>query len=100
MPIDTTEKKLEERIEDALTSEQRLTNTRSPLKIYTSDYTHEVFFPPVEERRNIGTYLTEESDKINNVTGSIRQAVEHLKEYRKSLISHTVTGKIDIRNEV
>ena len=29
----------------------------------------------------------------------VRQAIDHLKEYRTALISAAVTGKIDVRNE-
>ena len=54
---------------------------------------------PVEEQRAIATYLDRETAKIDALTGKIRQAIDHLKEFRTALISAAVTGKIDVRGQ-
>ena len=41
--------------------------------------------------------LDEEKNKIDNLIRTQIQLLEKLKEYRSSIISHTVTGKIDVR---
>ncbi len=43
--------------------------------------------------------LDRETAKIDALTGKIRQAIEHLKEFRTALISAAVTGKIDVREQ-
>ena len=54
---------------------------------------------PLAEQRIIADFLDRETAKIDALTGKIRQAIEHLKEFRTALISAAVTGKIDVREE-
>ena len=57
-----------------------------------------ISFPPsFEERLSINNYILEESLKIDTLILKQNQLIEKLKEYRASIISHAVTGKIDIR---
>jgi type I restriction enzyme S subunit len=56
--------------------------------------------PPREEQRAIAAFLERETARIAALIGSVRDAVDRLKEYRTALISAAVTGKIDVREEV
>lgn len=53
-----------------------------------------------EERLSINNYILEESLKIDTLILKQNQLIEKLKEYRASIISHAVTGKIDVREFV
>ena len=53
--------------------------------------------PPLPEQRFIAAYLDEETEKLDLLVGKVEEAVERLQEYRTSLITAAVTGKIDIR---
>lgn len=55
--------------------------------------------PPYTEQKAIAEYLNAESTNINNVISGIKKKTMLLKEYHQSLISHVVTGKIDVRQE-
>ncbi len=55
--------------------------------------------PPQEERRRIAEYLEREATSIDALVNRVRQAIEHLHEFRTALISAAVTGKIDVREE-
>lgn len=52
------------------------------------------------EQTQIVDYLDEQTQKIDSTIEKEAQRIELLKEYRQSLISEVVTGKIDVRNEV
>lgn len=58
-----------------------------------------IFFcePPLEEQIQIASYLDQETQKIDLLIGKINKQIELLNEYKISLISHAVTGKIDVR---
>lgn len=53
--------------------------------------------PPKSEQQEIVEYLDKEKNKIDNLIYKQKTLIEKLKEYRSSIISHAVTGKIDIR---
>lgn len=53
-----------------------------------------VFCPPFDEQKNIVTYLDEQTQLIDQTIQQEEQKIELLKEYRQSLISEVVTGKI------
>ena len=55
--------------------------------------------PPRSERWEIAGYLDCETTRIDALISKIRQAINHLKEFRTALISAAVTGKIDVREE-
>jgi len=66
-------------------------------------YTYEKFLntilviPHLGEQQEIINYLDEKIEEINSLKKEIEQQIQNLKEYRQSLISETVTGKIDVR---
>ena len=53
--------------------------------------------PPVPEQEKIVVFIRKETAKIDTLISNIRQAIDHLKEFRSALISAAVTGKIDVR---
>ena len=56
--------------------------------------------PPDSEQRKIADYLNNKTRQIDELITAEQRKIELLKEYRQSLISEAVTGKIDVRNEV
>ncbi len=57
-------------------------------------------FPPVHEQDKITNFLNQKTEQIDELIAAEQRKIELLKEYRQSLISEAVTGKIDVRNEV
>jgi len=53
--------------------------------------------PPKPEQQKIFRYLDKATAKIDKTIQKIEKKINLLQEYKKSLIHHTVTGKIDIR---
>ena len=53
--------------------------------------------PPKEEQTQIVEYLDKQTQKIDSTIEKETQRIELLKEYRQSLISEVVTGKVDVR---
>ena len=56
-------------------------------------------YPPLNEQKQINTYLDKECERIANITNIINKHIKLLEEYKTSLIHHIVTGKIDVRGE-
>ena len=56
--------------------------------------------PPLKEQKQIVDYLNQKTAQTNELMAAEQRKIELLKEYRQSLISEAVTGKIDVRNEV
>lgn len=66
--------------------------------IETDDLLNFLFpVPPIEEQTAIIDYIKREASIINNLIDKYQQQINLIEEYRKSLISHAVTGKIDLR---
>ena len=59
---------------------------------FESDY---LIFPPLSEQSQIVSYLDKRCAKIDEAISRQEQLIEKLGEYRKSIIHHAVTGKID-----
>jgi type I restriction enzyme, S subunit len=59
-----------------------------------------VLTPPLPEQQQISDYLDRETSKIDRMVDTETKRTELLEEYRQSLISNVVTGKIDVRDEV
>jgi len=57
-----------------------------------------VLIPSNEEQTQIVEYLDEKTQKIDSTIEKETQRIELLKEYRQSLISEVVTGKVDVRD--
>jgi type I restriction enzyme, S subunit len=51
-------------------------------------------------QNQISNYLDKETTKIDTLIEKENQRIDLLKEYRQSLISEVVTGKVDVRDEV
>ena len=56
--------------------------------------------PSIEEQQQIIDHLDQETTKIDSTIEKETQRIDLLKEYRQSLISEVVTGKVDVRDEV
>lgn len=54
--------------------------------------------PQIDEQREIANYIDEKTLKIDNVVKKQLQIIAELQEFKSSLISDVVTGKIDVRN--
>ena len=56
--------------------------------------------PTYQEQKQIANFLDRKIQQIDELIAAEQRKIELLKEYRQSLISEAVTGKIDVRNEV
>ena len=56
--------------------------------------------PLYQEHKQIVDFLDRKTEQIDELIAAEQRKIELLKEYRQSLISETVTGKINVRNEV
>ncbi len=56
--------------------------------------------PPFEEQRKIVKHLDQATSKMDKTIEKIEKKIVLLEEYKKSLINHIVTGKIDVREAV
>ena len=66
------------------------------------EYTEGQYIPLIteEEQTQIADFLDHKTEQIDELISAEQRKIELLKEYRQSLISEAVTGKIDVRNEV
>ena len=55
--------------------------------------------PPYADQRAIAAFLDRETARIDALIEKIEKSIALLREYRTSLISTAVTGKIDVRKE-
>ena len=53
-----------------------------------------------QEQAQIANFLDHKTQKIDELRYNEQRSVELLKEYRQTLISEVVTGKVDVRSEV
>ena len=61
-------------------------------------FTHiDLLLPSLDEQQKIVAFLDTETARIDNLISKQKSLIEKLKEYRTSIISHAVTGKIDVR---
>ena len=60
----------------------------------------EIIVPPLSEQRIIVDFLDRKTSQIDELRSNEEQSIKLLREYRQSLISAVVTGKIDVRGEV
>ena len=56
--------------------------------------------PLHQEQKQIASFLDHKTQRIDELIATEQRKIELLKEYRQSLISEAVTGKIDVRNKV
>ena len=57
----------------------------------------EVPLPQLPDRQAIVGFLDSETARIDALIDKVRQAIDHIHEFRTALISAAVTGKIDVR---
>lgn len=57
-----------------------------------------VALPPIPEQKTIAAFLDQETSRIDQLKSKVQEAVVRLEEYRASLITQAVTGKIDVRS--
>ena len=55
---------------------------------------------PHSEQTQIVNFLDHKTAKIDELRSNEQRSLELLKEYRQTLISEVVTGKLDVRSEV
>lgn len=56
------------------------------------------FIPPPEEQIQIEEYLRIKEEQINRAISAIEKEITLIQDYKTSLISDVVTGKVDVRN--
>ena len=56
--------------------------------------------PLVDDQERIFAHIERETAKLDTLVAKYQRELELLAEYRASLISHAVTGKIDVRGMV
>ncbi len=56
-----------------------------------------IFLPPLYEQEQIGSFVDEETAKIDALEAEAQRAIDLLQERRTALISAAVTGQIDVR---
>jgi len=54
--------------------------------------------PPIEEQQEIIKYLDNYRSEMDNLISKYQKQIDLMQEYRTSLISQAVTGKIDVRD--
>ena len=61
---------------------------------------YEIILPSLEKQNEIVNYLNCKTNKIGNTIMDIEQQITKLQEYKKSIISEAVTGKIKIEEHI
>ena len=56
-----------------------------------------IFYPSLEEQQKIVEFLDEEIKSIRELISKYQSQIDLMQEYKTSLISKAVTGKIDVR---
>jgi type I restriction enzyme S subunit len=56
--------------------------------------------PDLTEQADIVSRIETECSRLDTIIDKFKKQIEHFKEYRTTLISEVVTGKIDVRDEV
>jgi type I restriction enzyme S subunit len=52
--------------------------------------------PPLAEQSKIASFLDDQCGRIDELLSEINTQINLLRQYRKSLISEAVTGKIEV----
>ena len=69
----------------------------SRLRLYPSKFLpFPTICPPIEEQKQIVSYLDAKSSKIDKLIANITKEIECIKEYKQRLISDVVTGQIKV----
>jgi len=73
------------------------TSNAQPLITATTIKNIKISLPPLKEQKEIANFLDEKTQKIDAITKTITTKITFLKEFRKTLINDTVTGKIKVK---
>ncbi len=71
--------------------------TRFGLSQYSFSDTY-ICFPSLKEQLSISSFLESETSKVDSLISKQQKIIELLKEKRQAVITHAVTGKIDVRD--
>lgn len=77
-----------------------LTSTINQLTVSTLENMIVSYVSDESEKYNICKFLTEETNKIDLIISSENRRINLLKEYRQSLISNVVTGKVRVTEDM
>ncbi len=82
-----------------LTIDLKSISAGSAVGTLNRNYIHAEYIalPSLNEQCQIADYIDQETSKIDQLIEKIVKQIEQLSEYKTSLISHAVTGKIDVR---
>ncbi|MDB2490870.1 restriction endonuclease subunit S [Flavobacteriaceae bacterium] len=87
---------------DSIIYRTQIQNLVKGVKVYsiTNKILKDTFLlcPPVKEQEAIAQHLDTQVNKMFESTEKLISSIKKLKEYRQSLISEAVTGKVDVRN--
>ena len=59
-----------------------------------------IICPTILDQQEIINYLNSQTSKIEQIILKIKSQIEKLQEFKQSLISSCVTGKIDVRDTI
>ena len=69
----------------------------SRLRLYPNKfYTFPLIVPPIDEQKQIVAFINERVSSIDSQISSIEKQIANLNEYKQSLISDVVTGKVKV----
>lgn len=75
----------------------KINQTTNVAAIYYKDLSGlRIIKPPFNEQKTIVSYLDEKNKKINSLISKVELQIKQLQEFRESLISSAVTGKIQV----
>lgn len=84
-----------------LNGEEQMTGSAGQKRVSTDFVANFVQgIPPLKEQKAIVTYLEEKTALIDKAIAVIEKEIELVSEYKTSLISSVVTGKLDVRDVV
>lgn len=63
---------------------------------FIKDFT--IGLPPIDEQQEIVDYIRSEKGRIDRLIATKHEQLKALKEFKSSVVSDVVTGKIDVRN--
>lgn len=81
--------------------EIKLLSNSTVIEVIYSYNLKEVFLPippTLKEQQEILKYIKEETSNVENLSSKYQKQIDLMQEYRTSLISQAVTGKIDVRD--
>lgn len=56
------------------------------------------YLPPLSEQQAIADFLDAKTEKIDELVGELIKQIDELTEYKQSVITEAVTGKVDVRD--